>query len=281
MALLGKRVPFGLKIMLLSLAIADDIGAVIVIAAFYSSGLSWLMLLIAACGFGITYMLNRLGVRAVPVYVVVGAFIWLAVYKSGVHPTVAGVMLGLLTPASAWVGDKTLVDVLAEAIERAPGPGAERREVLQTVAFTAREGISPLERLEVGLHPWVGFVIMPLFALSNAGVHLDAKMITEPVAVAVMLGLLLGKPIGVVLFSYLAVKIGIAKLPHGVTWRVLVGAGFLAGIGFTMSLFVAGLAFAGEPALLADAKIGVFAGSILSACIGAALLLLTLRREPQ
>lgn len=124
-------------------------------------------------------------------------------------------------------------------------------------------------------------MIMPLFALANAGVHIDVKMITEPVAVAVMLGLLFGKPIGVMLFSYLAVKIGIAKLPHGVTWSVLVGGGFLAGIGFTMSLFVAGLAFAGEPALLADAKIGVFAGSILSACIGAALLLLTLRHEPQ
>ena len=273
MALLGRRVPFGLKIMLLSLAIADDIGAVVVIAAFYSTGLDWLMLALAAGGFGVTYGLNRLGVRAVPVYVVVGGFIWLAVYKSGVHPTVAGVLLGLLTPSSAWVGDKTLVGVLTEALARAPGEGPERREVLRTVEFTAREGVSPLERLEVGLHPWVGFVIMPLFALANAGVHVEAKAITDPVAVAVALGLLVGKPIGVVLFSYLSVRVGIARLPQGVGWRMILGGGCLAGIGFTMALFVAGLAFTDHPELLADAKIGVFTGSVLSALVGAAILL--------
>ncbi|MCS6864826.1 MAG: Na+/H+ antiporter NhaA [Gemmataceae bacterium] len=277
MALLGKRVPFGLKIMLLSLAIADDIGAVVVIAAFYSSGLDALMLVLAGCGFGITYTLNRLGVRAVPVYIVVGAFIWLAVYKSGVHPTVAGVLLGLLTPSSAWIGDKTLIEVLTEALQRAPGEGPERREVLKTVEFTAREGISPLERLEVGLHPWVGFLIMPLFALANAGVHIEPQAITEPVSVAVAIGLFVGKPLGVLLFSYLAVTLGLAKLPEGVNWPVLFGGGCLAGIGFTMSLFVAGLAFADHEPLLVDAKIGVFTGSLLSAVTGIVVLLLTLR----
>lgn len=279
MALLGPRVPVGLKIMLLSLAIADDIGAVVVIAIFYSSGLNWLMLGLAAVGFGATYALNRLGARAVPVYIAVGALIWLAVYKSGVHPTVAGVALGLLTPASAWIGDKTLVDVLTEAVERAPGPGAERREVLETVAFTAREGVSPLERLEVALHPWVGFVIMPLFALANAGVTIDPSAVGNPVAVAVAIGLVIGKPVGVLLFSYIAIRAGIAALPQGVTWPVLLGGGCLAGIGFTMSLFVAGLAFADHAPLLADAKIGILLGSLLSAVLGVIVLLLTLKKK--
>jgi Na+:H+ antiporter, NhaA family len=281
MAVLGKRVPLGLKIMLLSLAIADDIGAVVVIAIFYSSGLSWAMLGLAALGFALIVALNRLGVRAVPVYVLVGALVWLAVYKSGVHPTVAGVALGLLTPASAWVADKTLVDVLSEAIERAPGPGAERREVLETVVFTAREGVSPLERLEVALHPWVGFVIMPLFALANAGVSIDPNAVGNAVSVAVALGLLLGKPVGVVLFSALAIRLGVAALPQGVTWPVLFGGGCLAGIGFTMSLFVAGLAFTEHAGLLADAKIGILLGSLLSAVAGVVVLLLTLKKKAE
>lgn len=281
MAVLGERVPFGLKIMLLSLAIADDIGAVVVIAIFYSSGLSWTMLGLAALGFALTYALNRLGVRAVPVYVLVGALVWLAVYKSGVHPTVAGVALGLLTPASAWVGDKTLVEVFTEAARSAPGPGPERREVLQTVAFTAREGVSPLERLEVGLHPWVGFLIMPLFALANAGVAIEPNAVGNAVSVAVALGLVIGKPVGVLLFSYLAVRFGVAVLPQGVTWPVLFGGGCLAGIGFTMSLFVAGLAFTEHAALLADAKIGILLGSLLSAALGVAVLLLTLKKNSE
>jgi NhaA family Na+:H+ antiporter len=281
MALLGKRVPFGLKIMILSLAIADDIGAVIVIALFYSGGLNWAALGLAALGFGVTYLLNRLGVRAVPVYVVVGGFIWLAVYKSGVHPTIAGVMLGLLTPSSAWIGDKTLVQVLGEAIERAPGSGPERHDTLKEVQFTAREGISPLERLEVGLHPWVGFVIMPLFALANAGVHVELGQLTHPVAMAVGLGLLVGKPVGILLFSFLAVRVGIARLPEGVNWWVLLGGGCLAGIGFTMSLFVAGLAFpiTEHPHLLAAGKIGTLTGSVCSAALGTVLLLAVLRRR--
>ncbi len=281
MAVLGKRVPFGLKIMLLSLAIADDIGAVIVIAAFYSTGLNWAMLAAAACGFAGVRLLARAGVRAVPVYILAGALIWLAVYKSGVHPTVAGVMLGLLTPASVWVGRDALrlsvADLQASLAEDHAGPDVDELELM---AFAAKESVSPLERLEHRLHPWVGFAIMPLFALANAGVHIELKAVTEPVSVAVMLGLFLGKPIGVMLFSFAAVKLGIAKLPHGVTWPVLLGGGFLAGIGFTMSLFVAGLAFKGDEPLLADAKIGILLGSVLSALVGVGVLVWTLRPNP-
>ncbi len=279
MALFGKRLPFGLKIMLLSLAIADDIGAVVVIAAFYSAGLNGLMLAVAACGFAGVWLLNRAGVRAVPIYVLVGAGVWLAVYKSGVHPTVAGVMLGLLTPPREWVHREalrsSLVDLVARIEDAHNDPDADE---LQTMAFAVRESVSPLERLEAGLHPWVGFVIMPLFALANAGVQIELSAITESVSIATALALFLGKPIGVVLFSFVAVRFGIAKLPHGVTWPMLLGGGFLAGIGFTMSLFVAGLAFPTEPRLLADAKLGILLGSACSAIVGAAILVLALRR---
>ncbi len=277
MALLGRRVPFGLKITLLSLAIADDIGAVVVIAAFYSGSLAWGALALAAAGFGIIYGLNRAGVRAVPVYLVVGAAIWLAVYKSGVHPTVAGVMLGLLTPASAWIGDKTLVEVLRDALDRAPGDGDERFDTLRSVGYVAREGLSPLARLEHGLHPWVGFVIMPLFALANAGVEIRPAAVADPVAVAVALGLLVGKPVGIVLFAVAAVRVGVAALPTGVDWKVMAGGGALGGIGFTMSMFVANLAF-DDPAHLDAAKVGILVGSTASAALGAALLVLTGRR---
>jgi NhaA family Na+:H+ antiporter len=278
MALLGKRVPFGLKIMLLSLAIADDIGAVVVIAAFYSGGLNWFMLALAVMGFGFVILLKRSGVRSSSVYVVLGMFIWLAVFRSGIHPTVAGVLLGLLTPSGAWVSREALRLSLSDLAARLDEHSTEASaQELQLMAFAAKESVSPLERLESQLHPWVGFAIMPLFALANAGVHVEVKAITQPVAVAVALGLLLGKPTGVLLFSFLAVKLGVAKLPRGVTWPVLLGGGFLAGIGFTMSLFVANLAFPSHADLLAEAKIGILAGSVLSAIVGAAFLLLTLR----
>jgi NhaA family Na+:H+ antiporter len=278
MAVLGKRVPFGLKIMLLSLAIADDIGAVIVIAAFYSTGLDWFMLLLAAGGFALVRILNEVGVRSVAVYLLIGVFIWVTVYKSGVHPTVAGVMLGLLTPAEVWVGRDalrlSLTDVLARIEDADDDPDSHELEMM---AFAARESVSPLERLESRLHPWVGFAIMPFFALANAGVHIELDAIADPVSVAVATALFLGKPAGVMLFSFLAVRLGIAKLPHGVSWLTLLGGGFLAGIGFTMSLFVAGLAFGSEEVLLEDAKIGILLGSVLSAIVGASLLVFTLR----
>ena len=253
----------------------------VVIAAFYSTGLDGFMLLLAACGFALVRILNAVGVRSVPVYAMAGAFIWLAVYKSGVHPTVAGVMLGLLTPSEVWIGRTALrlsvADLTARLDDDDDDPDAGE---LQLMAFAAKESVSPLERLEHRLHPWVGFAIMPLFALANAGVHIELQAVTEPVSVAVAAALFLGKPAGVLLFSFVAVKFGVAKLPQGVTWPVLLGGGFLAGIGFTMSLFVAGLAFAGEPRLLADAKIGILLGSVCSAAVGAGLLLFALRKRP-
>jgi NhaA family Na+:H+ antiporter len=277
LSLFGKRVPRGLKIFLLSLAIVDDILAVLVIAAFYSAGLNLGALAGAAGGFAIIVALNRLGVRTVSAYVFMGTVTWLFMLKSGIHPTVAGVALGLLTPASAWLGDRSLLDVLRRttgALEARAGSEAARRDALGAVRFAAREAASPLERLETGLHPWVGFVIMPAFALANAGVAIGTDTLAEPLAVAVASGLVLGKPIGIVLAAVVVVKAGWSSLPEGAGWRAMFASGCLAGIGFTMSLFVASLGLQGE--LLAEAKGGVLVGSALSLCLGMGVLHLTL-----
>ena len=275
MAAFGKRVPFGLKIFLLSLAIADDMGAVVVIAVAYTEhvNLGWLGLaaaMMAAC-----VLMNQLGVRAVFAYVVVGAVGWWAMYESKVHPTIAGVLLGLLTPYRAWLSRDTLRltldDVTGRMESKQDGEEVSPADVA-LLQYAARESVAPLQRLEDRLHPWVGFVIMPVFALANAGVAVNPAAVSDPVCLAVAAGLLVGKPVGIVLFAWLAVKLKLATLPTGVNWRMMVAAGFLGGIGFTMSLFIGGLAFAGEKVLLADAKTGILLGSFAAAVIGAGLL---------
>ncbi|MCA9217064.1 MAG: Na+/H+ antiporter NhaA [Planctomycetales bacterium] len=277
LALLGSRLPTGLKIMLMSLAIADDIGAILIIAFFYSTDISFVALGFAAVGFGVTYILNRIGVRQVSIYFLVGAGVWLAFLKSGVHPTVAGVLLGFLTPSKAWVGSRGFPIVLTKVLERLVKSSNEstqkqRHRALSRLATTAREGTSPLERLEFGLHPWVAFLIMPLFALANSGVSIEVARLGSPVAIAVAAGLVLGKPIGIVLFSWIATKLGFARLPAKVSWKIMFGAACMAGIGFTMSIFIAGLALQG--ALLDDGKIGTLVGSTISAVFGCSLLLM-------
>lgn len=279
LALFGNRVPFSLKITLLSLAIVDDLGAVLVIALVYTNDLSWTALLVAAAGFGITYTLNRLGVRAVSIYVFIGMIIWFAVYKSGVHPTVAGVLLGVLTPASAWVGNKSFQAVLEELWTKISNNNgeyspAEQAHDLQRLEFSARESVSPLHRLETDLHPWVAFMIMPLFALANAGVPLKTDGLTDPLALAIAMGLAIGKPVGILAFCKLSVILGIAQLPRGVNWLVLTGGACLAGIGFTMALFINALAFPGAEFVEQEAtgKIGILAGSLVVAIVGAGIL---------
>lgn len=276
LALLGKRVPLGLKILLLALAIADDIGAVLVIAVFYSSSISIQALAVAAIGLLLTVAMNLLGVRRIAAYVIVGMIIWLAFLLSGVHPTVAGVVLGLLTPASVWVQPDVFARVVARAKEHLDDPDSSHGTWLfGELAIAAKEATSPLARLEHALHPWVAFVIMPLFALANAGVKIEASRATHPVALAVLLGLVIGKPLGIVLMSWLAVQMRIARLPTGVNWPAMVGAGCLAGIGFTMSLFIASLALEGE--LLDAGKLGTLTGSVISAVVGCAILLAVLK----
>ncbi len=283
LALLGPRVPLGLQILLLTLAILDDIGAVLVIAVAYTADLAPVFVVPAAAGFGLIYLCNRAGVRPAPVYVILGAGIWLAFLKTGVHPTVAGVLLGLLTPAYPWFSERSLVKVTEGVVQRLrQDQGAEEvmdhhEEAVHLLTTTARETISPLDRLETALHPWVAFVIMPLFALANAGVAIDLSALGNPVDVAVTVGLVVGKPLGIVAFSWLAVQIGLARLPTGVNWKAMVGAGCMAGIGFTMSLFIAGLALEGDQ--LTASKVGTLSGSALSAALGMGLLVWFLSKK--
>ncbi|MFW6023955.1 MAG: Na+/H+ antiporter NhaA [Myxococcota bacterium] len=281
LALLGNRVPRGLKVLMLSLAIVDDIMAVLVIAFFYTGAIELGYLAAAGGGFAVIAGLNRIGVRTVPAYVVVGAVIWLFTLKSGVHPTVAGVLLGLLTPASAWLGQGTLLGVLDVARRRLTGEdptsSSEDQQSIDNLTIAAREAVSPLERLERDLHPWVAFGIMPVFALANANVRLEVQAIADPLSVAVATGLVVGKPLGIMLTCVLVTKLGWARLPDGVGLPALLGAGFLAGIGFTMALFIASLGL--EEPLLTSAKAGVLTGSLLSALLGFAVLIPVLRRS--
>lgn len=275
LALLGSRVPPGLKILLLALAIVDDIGAILVIALFYSGGTSLPALLLAGAGLGLTIGCHRLGIRSFGVYALVGMAVWLAMLHSGVHPTVAGVLLGLLTPAKPLLPGNGALEALTAAVNAHQGEEAHsgahgRLASVIRLNVAAMETVSPLERLEAALHPWVAFVIMPLFALANAGVEIELPAVGHPVAWAVALGLIVGKPLGIVLFSWLAVTARAASLPTGVTWKSIVGAGCLAGIGFTMSLFIASLALEADE--LSAGKIGTISGSVVSAILGMALL---------
>lgn len=277
MVLLGKRVPKSLRIMILTLAIADDMGAILVIAIGYSTGVQYPALLLAAGLLGLIHLAARSGVRSVGVYAFLGVSVWLAFHYSGVHATLAGVALGLLTPAKPWLGGDSLSNAansLINFITGGPSDTNKRMAMLRAMQKASRESMSPLERLTQNLHPWVSFLIMPLFAFANAGVEIHPSAMGSSVTQAAGLGLVLGKPIGVFLFSVLAVKIGIAKLPTGVTWPVLLGGGMLAGIGFTMALFVANLAFPGQTEFLDSAKVGIMGGSLLSALLGMGLIAL-------
>jgi NhaA family Na+:H+ antiporter len=274
LALMGPRIPRGLRVLLLSLAIADDLGAILVIAIGYTAQVHLLPLAGAAAGVALILLLSRLGVRSLIVFVPVGTAVWLGVHESGVHATIAGVVLGLITPARPLVGRRLLAGFLEATSAYMQGDdwqdSRRRHQLTVSLRRAARETVSPLERIETALHPWVSYAIMPLFAFANAGVALDAGGFADPVAVAVIAGLGIGKPAGIFLFSRLAVAAGLARLPEGVGWRMLFGGGVLAGIGFTMALFIAGLAL--EGAALEAAKVGILAGSLASALCGMALL---------
>jgi NhaA family Na+:H+ antiporter len=274
LALLGRRVPQGLRVFLLSLAIVDDIGAILVVALGYGGDVAWAALVAGAAGVAGVRGLALLGVRAMPAYAVLGGLVWVAVAASGVHPTVTGVALGLLTPTRGWVSDRRLRAILARVLAYPPdgpwGGNTEERRALRSASRAAREALSPVERLEAALHPWVAFGVMPLFALANAGVPLSREGLAEPVALAVVAGFVLGKPLGIAGFAWLAVRSGLALRPAGLGWGALAGGGMLAGMGFTMALLIAGLAF--RDVLLEAAKLGILAASVISATLGLALL---------
>jgi NhaA family Na+:H+ antiporter len=285
MAVLGARVPAGLRVLLLSLAIADDIGAILVIAIGYTDSISLGWLGMGALGIGLITLMQQGGVRSVPLYALVGAGIWLGFHESGVHATIAGVILGVLTPHKRWVGFRRLSAVVDRSARYLRGDAeaskGDERLLLRDMERAAREATSPVERLENLLHPWQAFAIVPIFALANAGVTIDPEAIRQPVALGVGLALVVGKPLGILGFSWLAVRLGLARLPTGVSWSAVLGGGALAGIGFTMSLFIAGLAFRGSDAQLVEAaKLGILIGSAVSGALGLALLFWLLPRAP-
>ena len=283
-ALLGSRVPVGAKLFLLALAIVDDIGAIAVIAVFYTEDLSFSWLAAALITLIIMWAAQKGGIRASAFYWPMGILAWFFLLESGVHATLAGVALGLMTPARPMYSDEEyhrkatyVLSTYAPEPESPHGHDRIDHEARQ-LGSIANESIAPLNRLEHLLHPWSSFLIVPLFALANAGVRfggvdiLDA--LTSPVALGVAAGLLVGKIVGISAFTALAVRLGLGRLPRHTTWTHLFGLAALAGVGFTVSLFVTGLAFK-SPALTDLAKIGIFAGSGIAGIIGYLILRFT------
>jgi NhaA family Na+:H+ antiporter len=274
LALFGSRIPPNLRLFLLSLAIFDDVGAILVVAFGYGEAMNWTALGLGIAGLGVVAVVSRFGIRSIPVYFLLGGIIWLCFDASGIHATIAGVILGLMTPTRVWVSDARLRAVLGRVLaypagEHWSGDTADRRDLRQA-GRAVSESLSPVERLEIMLHPWVGFAIMPIFALANAGITIHGADFGHSVSVAIIVGLVLGKPIGVFAFSWLAVRCGLALLSPGLSWPYVAAGAFLTGIGFTMSLFIAGLAF--EPAILNAAKLGILSASIFAAVIGSLML---------
>ena len=277
LALLGSRIQAWLRVFLLSLAIFDDVGSIMVVAFGYGGAPKWPPLVVFAILIAAVIGATRVGIRNVPVYFFLGASLWLSLDISGIHPTLAGVLLGILTPAKEWVSDDRLRAILARVTSYPKGKhwsgDTTNRADLRRAAVATKEALSPVERLEMMIHPWSGFIIMPLFALANAGVEISRAALENPITRAVFVGLAVGKPIGVLGLSWLAARVGLATRPAGLRWSVLVAGSLLTGIGFTMSLFIAGLAF--DPSMLRSAKIGILGASIVSG-VGGLLMLLWL-----
>jgi NhaA family Na+:H+ antiporter len=287
LTLLGKRVPAALRVLLLAVAVIDDLGAILVIAIFYSSEFSVSGVVTAAGGIGGIFLMQWLGVRTKLLYVVPSLVAWGGIYAAGVHPTIAGVIVGLITPVRAWLGTEGFQHVVRRKLDELSGekasakPTHEVAETLRDVSLAKREALSPAESLIASLHPWVAFVIMPIFALANAGVTLPSGSLDSGslgVAVAVTVGLVAGKPLGILAASWLALRLRVGTLPIGVGYRHLVVLGVVAGIGFTMALFIAQLAFS-DGGLLAASKLGILAASGCAAVFGLVLGRLLLSPE--
>ena len=273
-ALLGRRVPQSLKIFLLALAIVDDIGAILIIAVFYTDDLAPVWLAAAVALIGVVVVMRWLRIWYLPAYILVGTAIWLTTFESGVHATVAGVALGLLAPARPLVTREQVDRLTTDGEEASHGsrdPGQPRN-----AAFLSRESQPVAEWLQDALHPWTTYIVIPLFALANAGVAFDRQMLADaassPVTLGVIMGLVVGKPLGIVAGAWLATRFTPAALPSEVNWRQVTGVGAVAGIGFTMSLFIAGLAFTDQGAVFEQAKLGIFAASVVAASAGVLIL---------
>ncbi|QBX55141.1 Na+/H+ antiporter NhaA [Nocardioides seonyuensis] len=277
LGLLGRRIPAPARLFLLTLAIVDDIGAILVIAIFYTAELSLGWLALALALLAAMAVAKQLRIWAITVYVVLGVGVWFALLESGVHATLAGVAIGLLAPASALLRE----DVARGYAEDALRDRSLDHDELARLRFLLKESVPVVDRLQATLHPVSSYVVLPVFALANAGVSFGGfgEAVTSSVGVGIMLGLVVGKPLGILLASWLAVRFGLGRLPGGTTWPMILGLGAVGGIGFTVSLFIAGLSFPGAEVLTDDAKIGILLGSLASAVVGVVVLLAATRRQ--
>jgi NhaA family Na+:H+ antiporter len=290
MAMLGSRVPLPLQVFLTALAIVDDIAAVIAIAVFYTSQIHWEALGLGLAALGLLLALTRAGARRSLLFVGFGMMVWLAIFESGIHATIAGVLLAMAVPARLRVDPQRFLKEAREYLDSFQKGAATKKSVItdeqQSGAVEGLEELCeqvqpPLQRIEHGLQPWVGFLIMPLFALANAGVRFggaSSPNLGDSVTIGVILGLVIGKPLGITLFAWLAVRFNLASLPKDVSWSQLHGVAWLAGIGFTMSLFITNLAFQ-DAQLIADAKLGILLGSLIAGLVGSFLLLRVGRKQ--
>ena len=286
LALVGRGVPVQLKVFLLTLAVADDVGGILIIAIFYSESIQveWIAGMVGAVAF--LLLLKRLGFRHFGIHAIGGVFLWLTLWEAGVHATLAGVILGLIVPADALYANSGItrrIDYLLQRLRYVQDDPDEKvrehdsAEALRNLEHVAREGVSPLERLEEEMAPISAFIVVPLFALANAGIRITGDSIdaalSSNIAWGIFLGLILGKFVGIVGVSALAVRLGIAFRPPELRWSHMGGAALLAGIGFTVAIFIANLSFTGDDAVLLEgAKIGIFAASIVAAVLGFAVL---------
>lgn len=289
LALLGRSIPVNLRVFLLALAIIDDIIAILIIALFYSGGLDYSGLLLAASGIAMVVAFQMAGVASALIYIVPGTLLWVGLLQAGAHPTLAGVVLGMLTPVLPVRGSepplnaatRALQEIRTKAARGDVGPEAVM-PALRRLGSAQRDMTAPVTRVQMLLHPWVAYLVMPIFALANAGVSLDGIDLGRPDAQAVMVGvvaaLVIGKPLGVVGASWLVVRAGWGTLPKGVTWSGVLLVGLLAGIGFTMSIFIATLAF-DDAAMLGAAKLGVLIASLVAASLGLGWGLISARRR--
>jgi len=286
LALMGRWAPLGLRVFLTALAIVDDLLAVVVIAVFYSDAIN--LAALAATGGVLVFLvgMNALGIRRLAAYMIPGVVLWFAVYQTGIHPTIAGVLLALTIPARTRLDGPTYVQragaQLSEVAARIRNETGieERHAALWELEDITQGAQAPMLRLEHGLHPWVAFLIVPLFALANAGIRFPEDVgaaLSQPVVIGVVAGLVLGKQLGITAAAWLVVRAGLASLPAGVAWRHMYGVAWLGGIGFTMSLFVAELAFP-DPVLEDAAKLGILLASVIAGLGGFLVLFLADRR---
>jgi NhaA family Na+:H+ antiporter len=280
LAVLRDRVPAALRLYLLALAIVDDMGAITVVAIGYGKTPNLLAVVLALAGLGTVALISRLGVRQTPVYFALGGLVWIATDASGLHATLVGVILGLMTPARSWITDARLNAILSRVVAYPAGSNwsgdKAARADLDRAGVATREALSPIEQLEASLHPWVAFAILPLFALANAGLSFEDAGHDPVLLVGIIVAFVIGKPSGVILFSVLAATSGIGRRPPELSWPLVAAGGILTGIGFTMALFVADLAVAADD--LETVKAGIMGGSVLAAILGLSCLTWVTRR---